>query len=418
MKKTILILESNLSGYGYSAIQFLKSSGYHTLFMCREPKEYGTSVTNPLEVADEVALVDTYDIGKILDFISNFDGEIIHCLAFDDFRVLQSAIVNQHLAVGCNPSLDALLACRFKSVLRKRLAGSEYAIEHNIFSAADTALAYAEPVFGFPCVVKPVDENGSLAVRICDDKEDLKEAIDFIRALPASNSRGYSSSRKFIIEEYIGGHEYSGEMVWDAGTDEWVLLGVTKKYVTAPPYCVELGHIFPYHLDPPLHEKVLSGLRGIMRIIGLKNTFAHVEFKIFNGEFYVIEINPRPGGDMIAELMQLAKGFNPIEMMVLSNLDQPLKRHHFIGKNDTAGIAFLAEGSACDIENITIDDDEYVRAKVFSLPRRVAGVRNSDDRLGYAVYTNASFSYVEKKLDGFISGDLFTVHAVPSPARS
>ncbi|WP_148283803.1 hypothetical protein [Burkholderia cepacia] len=36
-----------------------------------------------------------------------------------------------------------------------------------------------------------------------------------ILAPPAVNSRGYSSSRKIIVEEYVGGDEFSAEMVWD-----------------------------------------------------------------------------------------------------------------------------------------------------------------------------------------------------------
>jgi len=409
MKDSVLILESNLSGYSYSAIQYLKEMGYYTVFMSRALSEYKNSVTNPMEVADEIAIVDTYDIGKILDFINSYDGKFVVCLAFDDFRVLQSSIVNQYLGNQVHPSLPALLACRFKSVLRKKLAGTRYELRHTIFNESTAPAALDEPLFGFPCVIKPVDENGSVAVRICYNCENLQDAVDVILGLPTVNSRGYSSSRKFIVEEYIGGEEFSAEMVWDTATDEWIILGITKKFVTQPPHCVELGHIFPYKFDAEIWGEVSRGLHDVMNLIGLRNTFAHVEFKVSEGRFYIIEVNPRPGGDMIAELMTLARGYDPIRMMVRTNLGLPLLNESIPTKHSFAGIAFVVDDKPGFVNNFKLLDDEFVRQKSFGLPRSIQGLRNSDDRLGYAIYVNDRFNYIEQKVVSFINKEIFTL---------
>lgn len=409
MKNAVLILESNLSGYGYSAIRYLKEMGYHTVFMSRDIGDYRNSVTNPTEVADEIALVDTYDIGKILDFIHGYDGEIIACLAFDDFRVLQSSIVNQHLGNGIHPSLPALLACRFKSVLRTKLAGTRYELRHAIFNERTAQNALDEPPFGFPCVVKPVDENGSVAVRVCYSREDLREAVGDILDMPAVNSRGHSSSRKFIVEEYVGGEEYSAEMVWDVAAEAWLVLGITKKFVTSPPRCVELAHIFPYQFDAEVGHEVSRALLDVMGVIGLRNTFAHVEFKVRAGRFHVIEVNPRPGGDMIAELMTLAQGYDPIRMMVLANLNLPLAGEAVPTKHGFAGIGFVFDERPGHVHRFTLHDDEFVRQKSFGLPRTIQGLRNSDDRLGYAIYANQDSGYISEKVAGFVKRELFTV---------
>lgn len=409
MKDAVLILESNLSGYGYSAIKYVKEMGYRAVFMCRDVGEYRNSVTNPTEVADEIVVVDTYDIGKILDFIHGYDGKIVACLAFDDFRVLQSSIVNQYLSTGVHPSLPALLACRFKSVLRSKLSGTRYELRHAIFNERTAQDALDEPPFGFPCVVKPVDENGGVAVRVCYDREDLSEAVGDILDLPAVNSRGYSSSRKFIVEEYVGGEEYSAEMVWDPAVEKWFVLGITKKFVTPPPRCVELAHMFPYQFDAETDREVSRGLHDIMAAIGLRNTFAHVEFKVHNGRFHVIEVNPRPGGDMIAELMTLARGYDPIRMMVWANLDLPLETEAVPTKYEFAGIGFVVDDKPGWVSGFTLHDDEFIRQKSFGLPREILGLRNSDDRLGYAVYANADSGYIKNKVTGFINRELFTV---------
>ncbi|WP_198021344.1 ATP-grasp domain-containing protein [Burkholderia sp. WSM2232] len=409
MEYAVLILESNLSGYGYSAIRYLKELGYRTVFMSRDVGEYRNSVTNPTDVADEVALVDTYDIGKILDFVHGYGRKIVACLAFDDFRVLQSSIVNQYLGNGVHPSVPALLACRFKSVLRQKLAGTRDGLRHIVFNEATAQAAIDEPPFGFPCVVKPVDENGSVAVCICECREDMREAVSDILTLPAVNSRGYSSSRKFIVEEYIGGDEFSAEMVWDAQTDAWRILGITKKFITPPPRCVELAHIFPHQFEADVEEEVSRGLFAVMSAIDLRNTFAHVEFKVKNGRFHVIEVNPRPGGDMIAELMTLARGYDPIRMMVRANLNLPLGDEGVPTRNGYAGIGFVADDQPGHVSRITLHDDEFVWQKSFGLPREIQGLRNSDDRLGYAVYANQDGTYIRRKVDGFINRELFSI---------
>lgn len=409
LKDAVLILESNLSGYGYSAIRCLKDMGYHTIFLSRDVGEYRNSVTNPIEVADEVALVDTYDIGKILDFVHGSERKIVACLAFDDFRVLQSSIVNQYLGNGIHPSVPALLACRFKSVLRKKLAGSRYELCHIVFNEVNAQAAIDEPPFGFPCVVKPVDENGSVAVRVCYSAADMREAVGDILALPMVNSRGYSSSRKFIVEEYVGGDEFSAEMVWDPQAGAWQILGITKKFITPPPRCVELAHIYPHQFDAALEEEVAGGLLAVMSAIDLRNTFAHVEFKVHDGRFHVIEVNPRPGGDMIAELMTLARGYDPIRMMVRANMNLPLGDEALATRNGFAAIGFVADEKPGHVSRFTLHDDEFVRQKSFGLPRTIRGLRNSDDRLGYAVYVNQDGAYIRNKVDGFISRELFTI---------
>jgi predicted ATP-grasp superfamily ATP-dependent carboligase len=409
VKEAVLILESNLSGYGYSAILYLKELGYHTIFLSRDVGEYQNSVTNPTEVADEVALVDTYDIGKILDFVHGCGRKIVACLAFDDFRVLQSSIVNQYLGNGVHPSVPALLACRFKSVLRQKLAGTRDELRHIVFNETNAQAAIDEPPFGFPCVVKPVDENGSVAVRVCDSREDMREAVGDILALPAVNSRGYSSSRKFIVEEYVGGEEFSAEMVWDAQADAWRILGITRKFITPPPRCVELAHIYPHRFEAVVEDEVSRGLLAVMSAIDLRNTFAHVEFKVQNGRFHVIEVNPRPGGDMIAELMTLARGYDPIRMMVRANLNLALGDEAVPTRNGFAGIGFVADDKPGHVSRFKLHDNEFVRHKSFGLPRTIQGLRNSDDRLGYAVYANQDDAYIRRKVEGFINRELFTV---------
>ncbi|MBN3753270.1 ATP-grasp domain-containing protein [Paraburkholderia sp. Tr-20389] len=409
LKDAVLILESNLSGYGYSAIQYLKEMGYHTIFLSRDVGEYRNSVTNPTDVADEVALVDTYDIGKILDFAYGSERKIVACLAFDDFRVLQSSIVNRYLGNNAHPSVPALLACRFKSVLRKKLSGSRYELRHIVFNEANAMAAIDEPPFGFPCVVKPVDENGSVAVRVCYSATDMREAVGDILALPAVNSRGYSSSRKFIVEEYVGGDEFSAEMVWDPNGGVWRILGITKKFITPPPRCVELAHIYPHQFDAELDREISGGLLAVMSAIDLRSTFAHVEFKVDGGRFHVIEVNPRPGGDMIAELMTLARGYDPIRMMVCANMNLPLGDEAVPTRNGFAAIGFITEEEPGHVSGFTLLDNEFVRQKSFGLPRTIQGLRNSDDRLGYAVYMNQNHTYIRSKVAGFINRELFTV---------
>ncbi|PMF72605.1 hypothetical protein BCV10_20950 [Vibrio lentus] len=58
----VIVVESNLAGNGTLALERVKQLGYRAIFVCKDPMEYESIELNPLSIADEVVVIDTYEI--------------------------------------------------------------------------------------------------------------------------------------------------------------------------------------------------------------------------------------------------------------------------------------------------------------------------------------------------------------------
>lgn len=400
----IAVLESNLAGNGALVIQAAKLKGYKTLFVCGNKAEYANAVINPIDFADEVAVVDSYDIAKLLAFFQSYPDTVDAVMAFDDFRMIQAAIINQFLNLPYAPAVEALLTVRFKHLLREKLNNTAYAIDFTRLAGDRTA---HQALLKYPCVIKPVDESGSIGVKVCRSKSESDEAIDYILSLPKYNGRGFTVSKDILVEEFITGEEYSAELVWDCENEDWKLLGVTQKFVTPPPFCVEKAHIFPYADGSEFSEQVSLHANRILEHVGLRNTFVHMEFKFSDGCFNVIEINPRLGGDMIIELMKNAKGYDAAGLMLEANINQPLSIENTGVQGDASAIVYITDSRGGHITDITVESDEEIfsRINIFSLPKTLKGLRSSEDRLGYVILNKDRYQQIEVRVNALLDGN-------------
>ena len=153
----------------------------------------------------------------------------------------------------------------------------------------------------FPIIVKPRDNSGSRGVKLCNNLQELKEAIQ-----EALNN---SKKNTVLVEEFIEGREISIEALHYDGKSE--VIQFTEKKTTPFPYNVELGHIQPANIS----EEQKNQIRRIISLIGstlnFENCPSHTELKINDRGIFVIETSPRLGGDYITSMLTpLSTGIN------------------------------------------------------------------------------------------------------------
>lgn len=393
----IIVVESNLAGNGTIALKQAKKLGYHTIFVCKNPNEYNSIELNPILAADEVVIIDTYDITKLLAWVET-QVDIKAVLAFDDFRIIQAGIMAEYLGLPYHPRVRNLLSVRDKSLFRKSLSGTEYEIPHEIYHSNS-------PSFSYPIVLKPVDESGSVGVKVCFNSEELYDGITLINSLNEVNGRGFSSTKSVLIEKYIPGQEYSAELAFDATTEQWVLIGIVKKITTLPPYCVELAHIFPYSLNEPTNIEIKKKICRALAHLGLTNTYVHVEFKIYKGKISLIEINPRPPGGMISDLIESIYGISPSGLMLASHLGLPI-RDYSVKSDGVCAVVFITSTEPKSIKGIKIThSSELIKyTNFYNLPRTVDGLRSGEDRLGYIKLKEGALKEIESVVMELIEG--------------
>lgn len=189
------------------------------------------------------------------------------------------------------------------------------------------------PIF-LPCVVKPIVGSSKSGVSFASTVQEFHNAIDYsINTLDAAP----------LIEEYVQGKEVSVESISYHGRH--YVIQITDKDSSGAPHFVELGHHQPSMLSSQIQNKIRRVLPRILDALGFVFGASHTEFKISeDGKIYLIEINPRGGGDEISNrLVSLSTGYDYIGAMIdvaIGDFKEPV-----ININKCSGIFFLTKQS-------------------------------------------------------------------------
>lgn len=399
---TVLVIETNSVGNGITSLRLAKELGLRTHFLCRSPEEYAGHPVRPTDLADEVDVVDTYDVAKLLRLVEG-RTDYVAVLTYDDLRVVQAALVGHHLGLAHNPPPGAVVRTRFKDKLREALASTRWAVRYEVVDLT----ARTSPI-GYPCVVKPVDEAGSNGVSLCRDDADFAHAMAVLSTVTGKPTwRGNSPLATAIVEELLPGEEFSAELVWSTAGNDWELLGFTAKQL-GEWSAAEVGHVFPHHFPPEVAERIEAEIRACLRHLGLRDTVAHVEFRLSGSRFSLIEVNPRPAGARLDDLVALTTGVGLVELHLAAHrgvADDLLRRRRPDGY---AGMRFLVPDRPGTVRRLHVapapeDAGEVVELRTVATPREIGMDLSNGTRLGYVIARGESPEELTRVLDRHIA---------------
>ncbi|MEU9474359.1 ATP-grasp domain-containing protein [Streptomyces sp. NPDC048191] len=161
---------------------------------------------------------------------------------------------------------------------------------------------------GGRCVVKPVDRQASLGVRLLDAEDDA--AVAWKAATTADEPRMRArdtGAGRFLVEERLSGPEVSVECLVDRG--ELLFVNVTEKLLQSGPSPVELGHVVPAALPPAVIGELTRLMRRLIDSTGFGSGVLHAEWILVDGvRPHLVECAGRLPGDSIDVLIDLAYG--------------------------------------------------------------------------------------------------------------
>lgn len=287
----------------------IKNSGHEFSLLTRDLGHYlraGTPVPHPLLGAVNVFTTETNDESTLLPYVRKlqeafgFDGVLTSC----DYYLPTVAAIAADLGLpgpGRTAVADACDKYRTRQVCGAAgVAGPAFAVARKWDKIVGAA---AE--LGYPLVVKPVDLCGGMFVRRVDDDIELRAAVDAVAGFPV-NARGQLRSPQILLEECLDGPEFSVETVTVAG--QTTVIGVTDKRITGAPAFIESGHMFPAALSDADTTAVADLAVAAITALGLDATVAHTEIKLDARGPRLIEVNPRPAGNRITELVRRVTG--------------------------------------------------------------------------------------------------------------
>lgn len=305
----LLMIESWVGAMSALLPRAIHESGHRFTFLTRDLGHYLRSAPadpHPLLAAENVLTAETNDVPALLSHVERlhdvlaFDGVISSC----DYYLPAVAAVAARLGLP-GPAPDAVeRACR-KDLTRA--ATTAAGVPGPRFALAEdwAATAKAAAGLGYPLVVKPVDLCAGMHVREVRDEASLRQAYLELEASPV-NARGQRRVPTVLLEELLVGPEVSVETVTVAGATH--VVGVTDKSLAGRPWFVESGHLFPAALiDADRDAAVDTAVRAIAAL-GLDHAVAHTEVKLIADGPRLVEVNPRPAGNRITELVRRVTG--------------------------------------------------------------------------------------------------------------
>jgi biotin carboxylase len=174
--------------------------------------------------------------------------------------------------------------------------------------AADTGFVLPFP---YPVVVKPVDNMGGRGCRRVDSNAELAAAVP--------EALGFSRSGRVIVEEFMGGPEFSVDALVHKG--ELTVCGFADRHIFFPPYFIEMGHTMPSSLGKEQTRILLEVFAAGVRALGITNGAAKGDLKLSPRGPMIGEIAARlSGGYMSGWTYPYASGVEPARGAILTAL--------------------------------------------------------------------------------------------------
>ncbi|MEV8016099.1 ATP-grasp domain-containing protein [Streptomyces sp. NPDC086554] len=216
---------------------------------------------------------------------------------------------------GNDPS--RALSCRNKRIMARAFT------EHGIPAPRTVAARTVEEAYGlvkaaglaYPVVVKPSEQSGSWGVSVVRSDEELATAFAAAQSHLFQDPHGIPLDAHVVIQEYVGGVEFSIETVVVRGVA--TPLFPYDKFTTDGAKRAEFGHTVPAELDEASVRTLQQAAVAAAQALGVTNGVAHTELKLLaDGTTRIIELGARLPGDHVVALMRQARGIDEARIYV------------------------------------------------------------------------------------------------------
>ncbi len=270
-----------------------------------------------------------YVLEKIRDLKSKYTIEGIVTLNENCIEIV--SYIRSMENIGYGPSYEAIHKCKHKEQLREALcAYPALALKYKVIKKGEANYNLDE--LEFPIIIKPSCDTGSRNIYLCNNEDEARIAI--------SQIQNRVEQFDILVEEFVDGNEYSAEVYIASG--EVNVVAITEKKVLSDDNPVEIGHTVPAVINTEQFDEIQQMIKEVVEIIKIEDAVIHVEFKLSTKGVKIIEVNGRPGGDNICNLVKYSTGMDLIHIAVclsVGKYDQCKKTSEPMA--ETVGINFF-----------------------------------------------------------------------------
>ena len=175
----------------------------------------------------------------------------------------------------------------------------------DLYSELDTKI---KKKFGYPVVIKPLNEGSSVNVYICNRKN-LKQKLKKLQ-----------SYKQILIEEFIPGREIQAAILGKLKLGAIELKPKRQFYDYTAKYNskAKTEHIIPVNLKKKKFNELMKISQKVHDLLGCRGV-TRSDFKFYKNKFYLLEINTQPGMTKLSLVPEISayKGINFINLLKL-----------------------------------------------------------------------------------------------------
>lgn len=198
--------------------------------------------------------------------------------------------------------------------------------------------------FEFPLIVKPVDAYSSKGVRKCMNYEELVPAFNEAVTISRTDTA--------VVEEYVGGEEYTVDVYVEDGVAKVLSIGVLDKIPEKGKFVICRGR-YPSGINDKVKADIADTAQKIANAFNLVNTPMLIQLKVENDKVSVIEFCARTGGGIKYRLVKQISGFDPVAAIIDLTLGNKPHVEDFVDDNYIVNeFVYANEGELDHIEGL------------------------------------------------------------------
>ncbi|ALC89727.1 hypothetical protein AM500_08060 [Bacillus sp. FJAT-18017] len=389
---TVIFIGCNKSGTSREAIKAAERMGFFTVLFTDRKK----FIEQREEFSDVHQMIYLEDLQKReclkeeLDLLKGQGKNIKACLSLVDPFVYTATLLSIELGL-IHPSPTAIYKMEEKTRVRKALQNMDFNPFFMVIQPKDSLEIAAESFeHSLPLIVKSPRSNGSKDVLLAETKRELEQAILSLRK--------QFPEQPILIEEYLNGPQYLIEvLVWEGKAR---IIGIIEQFISKGERFIVTGYHYPASLSETQHEELDSVVAKVLSALDMTLGSCHLEMRWVNGEWKLIEINPRVSGGAMNQILHEGTGLNLVQEIIKLHLGQEpelkqSKLKHVYAQFvtvDARGILLRVTGKKRALSHEGV-------IEVYVKPRKgtiLAPPNSLGDRYAYVIASAESFAEAKK----------------------
>ena len=281
-------------------IEKIQEMGHQALVVNPDPEAPG------MKKADMTLVCDIFDKDKIVAY-----GKELHIDAVmsDECDIAMNMLAELGKLFNV-PTMDEETAALFTDKFLMREFSKKHGLkypEYRFCKTAEDAVALLNEIQK-PIIIKPLDSNASHGVFRCNTEEDIRKHFD--------ESMSFSRVEKSVLaERFIVGTEFTIDGVKTPNGHYTMAISEKKHFAHNESIANEL--LFSHYNPNFDYDKLRATNDAFVMKSNLLFGFTHAEYKYEDGEFFLIEIAARGGGNMISScITQYMAGYDTYRYLV------------------------------------------------------------------------------------------------------